>query len=171
MAKSVPPFLFTPMGGRGIVLGRRHYFKYTFSLPFGQFLIYKHFFRDDWPQSAYMNSMDVWQIMSYLNVFFVLVEYCLVLWLSKGVPLNDVSGNKISPISRKKTVRSQYILNIAILNAIFFNFREKSKEEWGWQEKLKILQELSCQCILSFLPLFTLLYVSLAWIRCISPKI
>ena len=56
-----------------------------------------------------MNSMDVWQIMSYLNVFFVLVEYCLVLWLSKGVPLNDVSVNKISPRSRKKMVRSQYI--------------------------------------------------------------
>ena len=56
-----------------------------------------------------MNSMDVWQIMSYLNVFFVLVEYCLVLWLSKGVPLNDISVNKISPRSRKKMVRSQYI--------------------------------------------------------------
>ena len=91
-----------------IMQGRRHFFNYNFSLSFGQFLINKHFFRDDWPQSAYMNSMDVWQIMSYLNVFFVLVEYCLVLWLSKGVPLNDISVNKISPRSRKKIVRSKY---------------------------------------------------------------
>ena len=42
-----------------------------------------------------MNSMDVWQIMSYLNVFFVLGEYCLVLWLSKAVPLEEIPMNKI----------------------------------------------------------------------------
>ena len=111
-----------------IMQGRRHFFNYNFSLSFGQFLINKHFFRDDWPQSAYMNSMDVWQIMSYLNVFFVLVEYCLVLWLSKGVPLNDISVNKISPRSRKKMVRSQYIFKLYNnFDCYFFNFREKSK--------------------------------------------
>ena len=42
-----------------------------------------------------MNSMDIWQIMSYLNVFFVLGEYCLVLWLSKAVPLEEIPINKI----------------------------------------------------------------------------
>ena len=46
--------------------------------------------RDDWPKSAYMNSMDAWQIISYLNVFFVLVEYCLVLWLSSATPLEEI---------------------------------------------------------------------------------
>ena len=51
--------------------------------------------RDNWPQSTNMNSMDVWQIMSYLNVFFVLGEYCLVLWLSKAVPLEEIPMNKI----------------------------------------------------------------------------
>ncbi len=37
-----------------------------------------------------LNAMDVWQIFCYLNVFFVLVEYCFVLWLSKGVSLENV---------------------------------------------------------------------------------
>ena len=67
-------------------------------------MTYQNVCRDDWPQSAYMNSMDVWQIMSYLNVFFVLVEYCLVLWLSKGVPFDDIPANKISPKMMKKIV-------------------------------------------------------------------
>ena len=40
--------------------------------------------------------MDIWQIMCYLNVFFVLVEYCLVLWLSKGVSIGDINLIKIS---------------------------------------------------------------------------
>ena len=37
-----------------------------------------------------MNAMDIWQMFCYLNVFFVLVEYCFVLWLSQGVSLENV---------------------------------------------------------------------------------
>ena len=39
--------------------------------------------------SNMLNAMDVWQIFCYLNVFFVLVEYCIVLWLSKGVSIEN----------------------------------------------------------------------------------
>ena len=65
----------------------------TKPLPNIMLVIFVH--RDNWPQSTSMNSMDVWQIMSYLNVFFVLGEYCLVLWLSKAVPLEEMPMNKI----------------------------------------------------------------------------
>ena len=74
------------------------------------------YYRDDWPQSVYMNSMDVWQIMSYLNVFFVLVEYCLVLWMSKADPLEDVIINKVSP-------RVQAKKNVCLKVKLFFTFK------------------------------------------------
>ena len=40
--------------------------------------------------SANWNAMDVWQILCYHNVFFVLVEYCVVLSLSKGINLESI---------------------------------------------------------------------------------
>ena len=67
------------------------------------------FHRDDWPQSTSMNSMDIWQIMCYLNVFFVLVEYCLVLWLSKGVSIGDINLIKISTNIQTKNDVNEYI--------------------------------------------------------------
>ena len=60
-------------------------------------------FRDDWPVSTMMNSMDVWQIICYMKAFFILAEYCLVLWLSKGAPLENVALTKKPKISPKRT--------------------------------------------------------------------
>ena len=59
-----------------------------------------------------MSSMDVWQIISYLNVFFVLVEYCLVLWLSKATPLEGIALNKVFPKEQMKknvSIMTNYI--------------------------------------------------------------
>lgn len=39
--------------------------------------------QNHWPQASYVNAMDVWQMLCYLIVFFILVEYCFVLYLTK----------------------------------------------------------------------------------------
>ena len=53
--------------------------------------------------SNMLNAMDVWQIFCYLNVFFVLVEYCIVLWLSKGVSIENAITIK-EPNASSKSV-------------------------------------------------------------------
>ena len=63
----------------------------------------KFIFRDDWPVSANWNAMDVWQILCYHNVFFVLVEYCVVLSLSKGITLESIMTTEASKLSSKGT--------------------------------------------------------------------
>ena len=65
------------------------------------FLIY--LYRDDWPVSANWNAMDVWQILCYHNVFFVLVEYCVVLSLSKGITLESIMTTDASKLPSKGT--------------------------------------------------------------------
>ena len=65
------------------------------------FLIY--LYRDDWPVSANWNAMDVWQILCYHNVFFVLVEYCVVLSLSKGITLESIMTTEASKLPSKGT--------------------------------------------------------------------
>ena len=59
--------------------------------------------RDDWPVSANWNAMDVWQILCYHNVFFVLVEYCVVLSLSKGITLESIMTTDTSKLPSKGT--------------------------------------------------------------------
>ena len=63
----------------------------------------KFIFRDDWPVSANWNAMDVWQILCYHNVFFVLVEYCVVLSLSKGITLESIMTTEASKFPSKGT--------------------------------------------------------------------
>ena len=53
--------------------------------------------------SANWNAMDVWQILCYLNVFFVLVEYCVVLSLSKGITLESIMTTEASKLPSKGT--------------------------------------------------------------------
>mgnify|MGYP002054085697 CR=1 FL=1 len=53
--------------------------------------------------SANWNAMDVWQILCYHNVFFVLVEYCVVLSLSKGITLESIMTTEASKLPSKGT--------------------------------------------------------------------
>ena len=52
--------------------------------------------------SANLNAMDVWQILCYLNVFFVLVEYCVVLSLSKGITLESILSTEVAKFQTKR---------------------------------------------------------------------
>lgn len=108
-----------------------------------------------------MNSMDVWQIMSYLNVFFVLVEYCLVLWLSKGVPLNDVSVNKISPRSRKKMVRSQIYVKYNNSDCHFLKFQGKVQRRMRLAGKVENTARI-------IMPMYTFVFTIIYFAVCIT---
>ena len=39
---------------------------------------------DDWPQTSYLKAIDVWTIFCYLGAFFCLIEYSVVLYLTKN---------------------------------------------------------------------------------------
>ena len=73
--------------------------------------------RDDWPVSANWNAMDVWQILCYHNVFFVLVEYCVVLSLSKGITLESIMTTEASKFPSKGTE----IVSISVVKTFVTN--------------------------------------------------
>ena len=51
-------------------------------------------FRQDWIKCSYLRAIDVWIILCYVNVFTTLVEYCIVLYLTKGKEMELVKvGN------------------------------------------------------------------------------
>ena len=41
------------------------------------------YFRTNWPQTAYMKEVDVWTAACYIAVFCPLIEYCIILFLTK----------------------------------------------------------------------------------------
>ena len=62
--------------------------------------------RGDWIECSYLRAIDIWTILCYINVFAALLEYCVVLYLTKAekLELNKVNnGAETSKISRKET--------------------------------------------------------------------
>ena len=41
------------------------------------------FYRNDWTQTIHLRAMDIWVVLCYIGVFYALMEYCLILYLTK----------------------------------------------------------------------------------------
>ena len=46
-----------------------------------------------WPPSNNINLMDIWQILCYLNAFFCLIEYCIVIYLTRSASWEETIGH------------------------------------------------------------------------------
>ena len=71
-------------------------------------------FRNMWPPSNNINLMDVWQILCYLNAFFCLIEYCIVIYLTRSASWEETIGH-LSKVQIKGNmtdkVKTQKIFN------------------------------------------------------------
>ena len=45
------------------------------------------------PQTSYLKALDIWMVVCFVFTFLVLVEYCLVLYLSKTKDWCVVAAN------------------------------------------------------------------------------
>ena len=59
--------------------------------------------RSDWPDIATFNAMDVWQIACYLTVFASVVEFCLVIYLTKAASWEEtlIKTKKVDTLNEK----------------------------------------------------------------------
>ena len=47
------------------------------------YLKFAFFDRNDWTQTIHLRAMDIWVVLCYIGVFYALMEYCLILYLTK----------------------------------------------------------------------------------------
>ena len=67
--------------------------------------VFHIFLRSDWVSSSHLKAVDVWVLLCYLEVFFALIEYCLVLYLIKGVYYWEPKPNQV----QNEEVTSEYV--------------------------------------------------------------
>ena len=58
-----------------------------------------HFCRESWPKHAAIRMIDVWVTLCYLNSFFCMVEYCMILALSKPYRNSQIKPKRMISVS------------------------------------------------------------------------
>ena len=70
---------------------------------------------NSWPKTAYLKAIDIWAILSYITVFYCLLEYCIVLALFGNVSIHFYG------------LFQQFILNLSSrMNHCFHSTLQKS---------------------------------------------
>ena len=52
------------------------------------------FSRSNWTKTTHLRAIDIWVILCYIGVFSALMEYCLILYLTKASILDHKFGKK-----------------------------------------------------------------------------
>ena len=52
------------------------------------------FSRSNWTKTTHLRAIDIWVILCYIGVFSALMEYCLILYLTKDSILDHKFGKK-----------------------------------------------------------------------------
>ena len=61
--------------------------------------------RDNWTKSPNLRAIDVWVILCYVGVFYCLMEYCIVLHLTKREKtMSSTSSVRILPFVTDKSI-------------------------------------------------------------------
>ena len=50
--------------------------------------------RSNWTKTTHLRAIDIWVILCYIGVFSALMEYCLILYLTKASILDHKFGKK-----------------------------------------------------------------------------
>ena len=72
------------------------------------------FSRDDWVSSSHLKAVDVWILLCYLEVFFALIEYCLVLYLIKGDYYWEPKANQVQNETNEEAA-AEYVRTLMLL--------------------------------------------------------
>ena len=65
--------------------------------------------RDDWVSSSHLKAIDIWILLCYNGVFFSLVEYCTVLYVTKGIYYWEPKRNQVQNDGSLGSVASEYV--------------------------------------------------------------
>ena len=73
--------------------------------------------RDDWVSSSHLKAVDVWILLCYLEVFFALIEYCLVLYLIKGDYYWEPKANQVQNETNEEAA-AEYVRTLMLLQGV-----------------------------------------------------
>ena len=93
--------------------------------------------RNDWTKTTHMRAIDFWVILCYMGTFFALMEYCVILCLTKtskpeketktniliqNEEAQDLAGNKHQkPKKNRKLILANIMEKIAQFLLPFYN--------------------------------------------------
>ena len=75
-------------------------------------------YRGDWTKTSHMRAIDVWIVLCYIGVFSALIEYCLVLHLTKMALWE-------SPFINANTASTMTGDQVITLHTYFFMIRKR----------------------------------------------
>jgi hypothetical protein len=88
---------------------------YRYFIIFFKYITIKlSFSRDDWVSSSHLKAVDVWILLCYLEVFFALIEYCLVLYLIKGDYYWKPKANQVQNETNEEAA-AEYVRTLVLL--------------------------------------------------------
>ena len=66
--------------------------------------IYFLSFRNDWTKTTHMRAIDVWVVLCYVGVFYALMEYCIIIYLTKVFKSTEKKPKKQEPIRTEENM-------------------------------------------------------------------
>ena len=80
--------------------------------------------RNNWTKTSYLRAIDVWTVCCYLGLFYTLIEYSIILALTKGEKMDLKTQIIPDPQERKKKIAMKIEeiskLLLPLYNIVFF---------------------------------------------------
>ena len=110
-------------------------------------LVYQ--FREQWTRASYLRAIDVWTMGSYILCFYTVIEYCIVIVLTKADRISS-DQSKIKKISIKNPRKI---------------FDQSKASSLSWKFQLALMIERSSKMIV---PIYLLVFTMAYFIVCLS---